>query len=428
MDSYYQQVQDAFRGILNATVPYFNDFLNFCLQPTGYEYNPHEYVKIWLSANPDVFMPQIHQLRLIRTRQTNPKDIIHLVYDGKLLSPEALNKLKTFCETYNIIFHDVREDIIPACKTKEENRLITLYEDEVLHLEESGNLAVATDLLRVLSPVYAWTYTDFDVDVDTSTLPETINVKEPLLISFDASTGTFCTDAFAVVHPEDASEILQMLQRIIIDACSPEPAQEQASDFSPDILENPKAFCQKMLDDCLALGYSVREYRNFISNMDSLTCGSIALDEINSFEALLASLNSAPASANKMKMEMMIQEAVMNTTGPNVYARVIEQYIQNNWIKMLLFNRLCGTLSKYHLQECFKGQVFSTSHNNDRSWLPSGIQKLREEEVKMDEAASKIGRLYRGYKAKSKDALDRQIDTGGVEETKGEEPPNKKGP
>jgi hypothetical protein len=419
MPSYYQQLQNVFRGILDTTVPYLNSFLDVVLQSTPYDYNPHEYVKIWLSGDPDVFMTQANQLRLVRTRdrarRTHTHDVIHLVYDSQLLSEKALSELDEFCKNQEIIPHDVRKDIMPALKTEEERRLMELYEDEVSHLKEGGNLASAADLLRILSPVYAWTYTDFDVEVvDTHKMPETIKVKEPILISL-SENGKFCTDVFAVVDPEGALDLIQTIQRAIIAACSPKPTQYVSDDFSPNFLEDNKAFCEKMLNDCLSLGYTVREYRNFVSNIDPLTLHSIILDKIDSFDSFLNSLNSASESEKKMKMEIMIKEAVMNTTGPSIYMRAIEQLCKKNFMNMLLFNRLFSPMSTYHLDEYFKGQ--SVSGQNDASWLPTGTENSRQQEEKMSEAAIKITRKAKRYieeRAQSKP----HVNGGGVEESK----------
>ncbi|MBA2650524.1 MAG: hypothetical protein H0U75_13210 [Legionella sp.] len=148
-----------------------------------YYFNPHHHVKIWLSKDKDIFLNLENQVRLVKMRDINPEDEIHFIYDGALLSKTALIELQAFCGKYRITPQNVRS-LMPHCKTVEEQNLCSLYAQEVSHLNEGGNLGVGSDILRWLSPIYTLgTYTDFDVPVDTSKLPNTITVAKPLLMS-----------------------------------------------------------------------------------------------------------------------------------------------------------------------------------------------------------------------------------------------------
>jgi len=157
-----------------------------------YNYNPHRHVKIWLSKKENVFLNIENQMRLIKIAKKNATDKIYFIYDSKLLTETAITQLEAFCKKRgNIIPKDVTKDIIPACQTTEEKNLLTIYEDEITHLDKGGNLAVCSDILRWLEPVYTLgTYSDFDVDIDTTTLPANLSVNTCLLLnlgSFDQS-------------------------------------------------------------------------------------------------------------------------------------------------------------------------------------------------------------------------------------------------
>lgn len=196
-----------------------------------YLFNPHRHVKIWLSKDKDTFLNLENQMRLAKMREINPRDEIFFIYDSKLLSPSALSELESFCTRYNITPKDVQKDVIPQCQSEEERNLIEIYNDEVSHLSEGGNLASGSDILRWLKPVYELgTYTDFDVQVDTRKLPQTINVEKPLLLSLgshpldkDFEGLVLNNDIIAVVDTEAALADIQKIQKTIYLGCSKQP-------------------------------------------------------------------------------------------------------------------------------------------------------------------------------------------------------------
>lgn len=187
-----------------------------------YYSNPHLHVKIWLTNNRDVFMNFENQKRLIEMREKNPKDTIHLVYDSSLLSPKALQEMKDFCKENNIIGVDI-EDHKEKLITDNEKKLFAHYKDEVMHLSDGGNLAVASDILRWLRPVYTLgSYSDFDFPIDTSAFPERVTVDSPLLLN----VGTLKigkqqliftnNDYISVVDADAAQEQIERIQKGII--------------------------------------------------------------------------------------------------------------------------------------------------------------------------------------------------------------------
>jgi len=189
----------------------------------AYNFNPHRHVKIWLSKDKDIFLNLENRVRLVKMRDINPADEIYFVYDSSLLSPKALKELESFCAKYGIIAKDVQKDVIPQDNSEEERKLIEIYQDEISHLEDGGNPAVGSDILRWLKPVYELgTYTDFDVHVDTRKLPETISVEKPLLFSLgsyavksDVESICINNDTIAVVDSQEALSDIQKIQKFI---------------------------------------------------------------------------------------------------------------------------------------------------------------------------------------------------------------------
>jgi glucosyltransferase Lgt1/2/3 len=188
-----------------------------------YYFNPHRHVKIWLSKDRDVFLNLENRMRLAKMRDINPDDVIHFFYDSKLLSPNAINELSSFCARYKILASDIRQDVLPNCKTPEEKQLIAIYEDEIENIAEGGNLAAGSDILRWLQPVYELgTYADFDVHVDTRNLPDKIPVEKPLLLSIgsyafagDIERIFVCNDIIAIIDSQEALNDIKKVQETI---------------------------------------------------------------------------------------------------------------------------------------------------------------------------------------------------------------------
>ncbi|MBN9228155.1 MULTISPECIES: glycosyltransferase family 88 protein [Legionella] len=148
-----------------------------------YQYNPKLHVKIWLSNNPNVFMNLENQIRLIEMREKNPNDTIHLVYESTLLTHSSVNALREFCREHHIFYIDANT-IHSSLQSDDEKKLYSFYKDEIYNLKTGGNLAVASDILRWLSPIFKkGTYTDFDFPVDTSQLPNLIPTETPILLN-----------------------------------------------------------------------------------------------------------------------------------------------------------------------------------------------------------------------------------------------------
>lgn len=193
-----------------------------------YLYFPHRHIKIWLSSKPGSFLILENQLRLASMREMNPNDDLYFIYDSRLLTPTAISTMILFCKKHRIITKDVLIDVIPYCQTQEELNLLEKYTEQITHLDAGGNLAVASDVLRWLSPIYKLgTYTDFDVPVDTRRLPHCVMVKRPLLFNLGSLACTeelesisLNNDIMVVVNHEAALKTIQNIQKAIYYSCS----------------------------------------------------------------------------------------------------------------------------------------------------------------------------------------------------------------
>lgn len=193
----------------------------------SYDFDPHRHVKIWLSKDKETFLNLENRARLVKMRDINPSDEISFIYDSQLLSANALLELHAFCARYQIVAKDLR-DLFPQCQTDEEKKLISIYNEELDSLDAGGNMAVASDILRWLQPIYSLgTYTDFDVQIDTRYLPKTIPVQKPLLMALgsyalkgDVENIYLNNNTIAVVNSQNALSDIQKIQQSLYANCS----------------------------------------------------------------------------------------------------------------------------------------------------------------------------------------------------------------
>ncbi|MDP3267857.1 MAG: glycosyltransferase family 88 protein [Legionella sp.] len=387
-----------------------------------YNFNPHRHVKIWLSKDKDVFLNLENQIRLVKMRDINPDDEINLIYDGHLLSPKALEDLNAFCTRYNIVPKNIHTDVFPLCQTDKERQLIEIYKDEMAHLDKGGNVAVGSDILRWLKPVYELgTYSDFDVHVDTSTLPKTISVEKPILLNIGSSIFNIHTDTIlinndriAVVHSEDALAHIEKIQQAICDNCSKQ--QSSGTNFIEQYLTNSEkqlsqiikpqdAALQMILDpnykilrklEKLSRGKTQREVRKEIidSTANNLTFSKLTLtDKEKSFSGLsdkiiiseaaellidtnfMAQIFSAPKKRNssikplspqekvtKARKEYrmaMLKNSVIQTSGPGAVQSLFKLYYDKERIDVEVAP---FSFSKYDLTNAFNSENSAPLH------------------------------------------------------------------
>ena len=423
---------------------------------TKYQFNPHRHVKIWLSQNPSVFLNMTNQLRLIRMRLMNPLDDIHLVYDSRLLNDVAISELNQFCEKHHIIPVDVVSEVIPGCVTPLEIRILELYHEEILNLGEGGgNLAGASDKLRVLSPIYRrGAYTDFDVEVDTLDLPEFIEVNAPILVRISSyfpnqssrdERISVNNEFFAVVHEEDAKSKINLIQQIGIELFgiqklnqkNPSPYQD-AEGVTGALLrklsleQNARQIRRSImrLSRSNELFYRTLNYldnlqvsseRLFFKNAPQVTSQLLEhsaqeLELLFHLKIWKPSISSTAVVKNKeffldLNREELLNDMLMwtviETTGPSAFCLglFLKNFFSAKEMQEMVNPVAMGT---YGLERYFKStngypmhvdakmkELCEKNASNDRSWQFFGMSKMRHQEVQMQEAAKKIQGWWR---------------------------------
>lgn len=151
-------------------------------------------LRVWINESPDSFMPMKHQLNLIRLRESHPKANIVLVISlndpetkKPFLTAEATEQCRRFCDQFRIQMIDVSElESALADSTERDIFSKICLEVNGARSKMGGNLAAASDLLRTLFCVLSkGIYSDFDTLIDTSELPEIVEVEtdQPILCS-----------------------------------------------------------------------------------------------------------------------------------------------------------------------------------------------------------------------------------------------------
>ncbi|MFJ1267559.1 glycosyltransferase family 88 protein [Legionella lytica] len=301
-----------------------------------YRYNPHHHIKIWLSNNRDLFMNLENQIRLSKMRETNRSDVIHLIYDSSLLNSNAIQELMHYCQEHRIIPVDVRiaqTEIV----SDNEQRLFHFYDDEIGHLTQGGNLAVASDILRWLSPFYKLgTYSDFDYPIDTSALPELIDVDAPLLLnigSLKLGSKEFIlanNDFIAVVDERAAGRLINKVHKNLLMKLT-----HYDNDFNEQV--------EKQFRDTLLTRYIVRLMRN-----RSETLYIAKSKDLKQQPGLVESrpLSSSRSYRNYIQQSMASNDLFLrfnkqgNESSADTIQRLRNELEQNlNLVKFLFFNK-----------------------------------------------------------------------------------------
>ncbi|MDR3504083.1 MAG: glycosyltransferase family 88 protein [Legionella sp.] len=301
-----------------------------------YRYNPHHHIKIWLSNNRDLFMNLENQIRLSKMRETNLSDVIYLIYDSLLLNSKAIQDLMHYCQEHRIIPVDIRMALTEIVSDNEQ-KLFHFYNDEITHLNQGGNLAVASDILRWLSPLYKLgTYSDFDYPIDTSALPELINVDAPLLLnigSLKLGSKEFIlanNDFIAVVDEQAAGQLINKVHHNLLAKLT-----HYDNDFNEKV--------EKQFSDTLLSRYIIRLMRNrpetlYIAKSKDLKKQPELIDS--------TPLNSSRSYRNYIQQIMASNDLFLrfnkqgNESSTDTIQRLRNELEQNmNLVKFLFFNK-----------------------------------------------------------------------------------------
>ena len=358
----------------------------------AYQYNPHSQVKIWLSGTSTLFMTERNQNRLLETRKQNPDLELHLVYDSQLLNDREKLRVRNFCYQHKFSPFDIRQVINNPDKfqlTEKERKLLTLYAEEINNLDNGGNLAAASDILRWISPVYTLgSYCDLDVSINTALLPKTVSVSSPLLLNVGHELR-YCDNAtIAIIDKEAAESDISCIQIMIIERCSGQGNQPESLLKFYHPWESAVLLRQNILD-------STKDNASFLALL-----GRNALDTLNLFGRHLSYITSLPTedlSEMRLKFrEDALFEAVMYTTGPNILMHFMVEKGNHDLPSIDSYADRIGFCGYKELQKAYEYHPAES----DLSWFEQAQKEIRQEN-----ATKTIQRSYRTFKEKFNDSI-----------------------
>lgn len=152
-----------------------------------YTISPQKHFRIWFSAHEDVFLNIQNQLRLIRFRNMNPRAELTLLYSSKMLNQEAISDLNIFCSKFKIKPLDFDTELLVQCTDPIDQKLhhFASHELDTHKKKQGGNLAAASDIARLITPLLrtSGTYSDFDTNINVDAFGEYMDVRGPILLN-----------------------------------------------------------------------------------------------------------------------------------------------------------------------------------------------------------------------------------------------------
>lgn len=186
----------------------------------------HE-LKIWFTKpNSDKSLGCLmNEIRLIKARQLFPQHTMRLIYEPKNLTATAKRKISLFCKKHHIELvsvDDIETELLTANNISQESlhiqqQLLAFARKEC----QSGNLATASDIVRLLTPALRVShkknagrhetriYSDFDEPLSPN-LPNTLKLGKNELLK------TYGNNNFIFAYNSE-SAVMQLLRRKIVE-------------------------------------------------------------------------------------------------------------------------------------------------------------------------------------------------------------------
>jgi hypothetical protein len=293
--------------------------------PSKYIVNPHQQYKIWLSSHDDKEIPDGLMNYILQNREA-ASDKMVLVYDRALMTTRLHESLLGYCDMNGVKTMDIRKEVFPACKTNEEQMLIDIYQQEILHRSAGGSLKAARQVLCWLKPIYELgLYTDLDLTLDLRNLPTTYAFNKPLIFNIchewelNDNPIQINSDAMMVVNVDDAQPLILKIQREIINAYVVRHPEHSID------LSVIKRFKQSLWGHDIGEGYFERLDQTLQDEKDGLTLRKELFACVAGVESQLRYEQQQEVQEYKRQVE---QDVIKQTSGGGLILRIIFSYVQ----------------------------------------------------------------------------------------------------
>jgi len=310
----------------------------------------HKHIKIWFSNNPNEFMPKKNIERLIKFRYNNPEDELTIIYNSDLLNQYSLIKLYIFCFIFKFNLKDFK-GIKP--NNDIEQRLYELANQEMKALGKGGNLAAASDIVRIMKCCVEnlGIYSDFDSNIITNkNTPKEILINAPFIINIQSKPQTekqvelktmsyeFNNDFVYIA--DFNSELIQAVQLRIIHMYN-------------EMKTNPfKLIGEKLLNS----NPEIKELFNNQKNEFTWSYNSTYRNNLITFRYYL----EKKIHEGKTFSDAYIA-SVIKFSGPHVWLSVLKDSLEKIESKMVY------SISGYDETK----EKFNSNYNQDLSWVPN---------------------------------------------------------
>lgn len=409
----------------------------------------NQFYKIWFSKNSDQFLGQENQLRLVILRYKHPTVAISLIYSSACLSNKAQHALYDFCSKHQIIPVDFDTSFKKAIEGEQESVLYHLAQAEIAKRHEGGNLAAASDIVRLLTPAIALgLYSDFDVALDCRSLPTQIRVRSPILFcvkaneinglsvqwQFNNEMIGIATNQDHEIHPQAHKKLFMLRNKIIMNyAHLPDTVQKILDHF--DKAPYPAIILQAYHSHVEMDIFKFRQYIQSLSISQYFTSlhpkqSKVLLKRDYTpdlpdrllYEALGRFIQSyreeTALSPYELALEQMVMikhriyvYSVLQMTGPSIF----NTFLENNQTKMSHFYTLnaCSVFNS-PLEKCMVSQstlpiktgttitecLETMGKTCDLSWTEQGAKIQVNREAKMNHVANIIQSAWKRYRKK----------------------------
>ncbi|MDF1683853.1 MAG: glycosyltransferase family 88 protein [Legionellaceae bacterium] len=352
-----------------------------------YLFNTQNHMRIWFSGNPDVFLNDENQLRLVQFRQKNPRANMTFLYSSSMLSANTVEDLRVFCEKQNFTPLDFDTDLLAECceQTDIELHQIAKTELDAYVTQQGGNLAAASDITRLITPLLArGTYSDFDTNITVESLPDIMEVDGPVLLDIGSvrqlimgiipSEVPLINNDIIGVSMQDgefnpvAKELINYLQQKVITAYR----QDVLTTFS-QLSDNP-LMASSMLTQYFKLKFfdelfkqvphmSVTDFRLSLDKSTRNIFSSFRLMRSEDRAALTQGLDEALDRKMQIALENMSNEDFPDEILPEEQAVIRETYLRN--LKSSLQQSVTALLAISPQQAEALNVQYSLIKNND---------------------------------------------------------------
>ncbi len=316
------------------------------------------HVKIWFSANPDLWTSQINQLRLVQHRAWHPSHIIHLFGCMEILSPKAQAELGAFCARHNIKYHDI-EDLNPNDNIERQLLVFAKKEIKSAMTNDGGCMVTASDILRLFDSILdRGIYSDIDRELDFRKVSPKVSVSDLLLNGYwtnpwsRRSASFNCANDFIAAPPKH--ELIQGVKKNILQTYT--RGMYLDGRLAPLQVKEIFAVRKKLLAEFAATGdaYTWDRYKSIIFKLAGTGC----------FDKVL---------------------------GPYLLKR--NNFSPYGDVPLYLYDELPYKVKLLGQKE----RVDSIAA--DMSWKPGGNPRIMQQEAQMERSATIIQKSWRNYRS-----------------------------